>query len=355
MKKLLITLLIFLAAQLFASKLVYAQDNNTVSSYGVGTVINIMESPDTGAYAVDLESEGSTIEKVNYIPSERLVDIQKGEKVVFIKITQEGDTGYYVVDRYRLSTLFLIFALFFILVVTLTRLKGFLSFVGLFLSVLVLTNYLAPNLLRGGDAIYISMVGIVLISISSMFFAHGLNIRTILSVFSTVITLLVSLFLSVIFVKASYLSGMGTEESFFLGIREGYSINMQGVLLVGIIVGALGVLDDITTAQTAVVEELKKANSSLNVFDLYKRASSVGTEHIASLVNTLVLAYAGAGLPMFLLFYVANDQPIWVTLNSEYFAEEIVRTLVGSMSLVLAVPIATIVAAWYFSKYQPRE
>jgi uncharacterized membrane protein len=126
-------------------------------------------------------------------------------------------------------------------------------------------------------------------------------------------------------------------------------------LLGGIMLGVLGVLDDITTAQSAVVDELKRANPSLPFKELYKRGLSVGREHIASLVNTLFLAYAGASLPLFMLFTVYRDQPVWFLLNNEVISEEIVRTLVGSVCLILAVPITTALAAAIFGKTGPDK
>jgi uncharacterized membrane protein len=117
----------------------------------------------------------------------------------------------------------------------------------------------------------------------------------------------------------------------------------------------LGVLDDVTTTQSATVEEIKRANHSLSFRELYKGGSSVGREHITSLVNTLFLAYAGASLPLFLFFTTNNPQPIWVTLNAEFIAEEVIRTMVGSISLILAVPITTFLAAYFFSKIGPSK
>ena len=126
--------------------------------------------------------------------------------------------------------------------------------------------------------------------------------------------------------------------------------NLRGLLLGGIILGALGVLDDITTGQAAAVDELRRANPAFPVRELYRRGLSVGTEHITSLVNTLFLAYAGASLPLFILFTIYDEAPLWVTLNSEFIAEELVRTLVGSVALILAVPITTILAS-FFARY----
>jgi uncharacterized membrane protein len=127
-------------------------------------------------------------------------------------------------------------------------------------------------------------------------------------------------------------------------------VNLQGLLLGGILLGALGILDDIAIAQVSVIFQLKEVNNKLSFKELYERGLKVGKDHVASLVNTLVLAYAGANLPLFLLFTINRDIPLWVTLNNEIIAEEVVRTLVGSMGLVLAVPITTLLAAVVVSR-----
>jgi len=155
-----------------------------------------------------------------------------------------------------------------------------------------------------------------------------------------------------IFVEGSQLLGLGSEEAMFLQLDPSLTLNLQGLLLSGIIIGTLGVLDDVTASQAAVVDEISKANESLGFKELYKRGLSVGHEHIAALVNTLFLAYAGAALPLFLLFYINKTQPLWVILNGELIAEEIVRTMVGSSALVLAVPITTALAAYFIPKYR---
>lgn len=195
-----------------------------------------------------------------------------------------------------------------------------------------------------------SMIGALVIALFSIYLAHGLNRRTTIALISTLLTLGIASGLAILFVKAGKLFGLGSEEAFYIQqLGSLADLNLQGLLLGGIILGALGVLDDITTAQTAAVYEIKRANSALTVRELYNRGISVGREHISSLVNTLFLAYAGASLPLFLFFTVGGStQPLWVTLNSEFIAEEVVRTLVGSIALMLAVPITTFLAANYF-------
>ena len=164
------------------------------------------------------------------------------------------------------------------------------------------------------------------------------------------ITLGIAAALSIISVSLAKLSGAAQEEASYLHLEALPTLDLRGLLLGGIIIGALGILDDVTTAQVAVVDELKKANPSLSHGELYRRGISVGQEHIASLINTLVLAYAGASFPLLLVFALDKTIPLWVSLNAEFIAEEVVRTLVGSIALVFAVPISTFLAAYFFSR-----
>jgi uncharacterized membrane protein len=193
-----------------------------------------------------------------------------------------------------------------------------------------------PRILAGDNPFLTTLVGSIIIVTVSLYLAHGFNHRTSIALLSTSVTLALAIALAVLFVHLAKLFGLGTEDAYFL-IAANQTINLQGLLLGGIIIGTLGVLDDITTAQTAVVAELKRAKPDLSRHELYKRSLTVGHEHIASLVNTLVLAYAGTSLPIFLLFTLNRTEPIWTILNSEFVAEEIVRTLVGSSALVMSV------------------
>lgn len=166
-----------------------------------------------------------------------------------------------------------------------------------------------------------------------------------------IIALGLSATFSMIFVSLTKLTGLGSEDAYALKFGDTSSINFQGLLLGGIIIGALGVLDDVTTSQSAAIFELHDVNPKLKFLSLFKRGINIGREHISSLVNTLVLAYAGAALPVF-LFFILNPggYPLWFTINSEFVSEEIVRTLIGSITLILAVPITTFLASFVASK-----
>jgi uncharacterized membrane protein len=275
-----------------------------------------------------------------------------GEKLVIGKITNQGEEIYFIADTYRLPSLAIVFGVFLFLVVLFGRFKGIMALVGLSFSVWVLVAFMLPRLAAGENALLVAGAAILIISCISLYLAHGFHARTTLALISTLATISLAALLAFWFVEISSLIGFGSEESVFLNAGTLQGLNMKGILLAGVLIGALGVLDDITTTQTALVHELKETDPSLGLKELYRKGLNVGREHIASLVNTLVLAYAGASLPLLLLFTINESQPLWVILNSDFMTEEIVRTIVGSSALILAVPISTFLASWYSTRNQ---
>jgi uncharacterized membrane protein len=249
-------------------------------------------------------------------------------------------------DTYRLPAIGWLYASFLALAVLLGGWMGLRSVLGLGLSVVVLVWGVMPAIVGGAPPFYASLAGAVVIASTSLFLAHGCTWRTAIAWLSTLVTLAASALLAAVAVWLASLTGTGSEESMFLQLGPLVRVDLRGLLLGGLVIGCLGVLDDITTAQTAVVEELRRANARLTPLQLWQSASAVGREHIASLVNTLALAYVGSSFPLLLLLASGSDQPLWLTLNSEFFAEELVRTFVGSMTLLLAVPVATGLAVW---------
>lgn len=267
--------------------------------------------------------------------------ISEGEILVMRMLTfPDGSVRYFTAEKYRLPNIGWLVLLFLAFVFILGGWTGLSSMLGLAVSILVLVLFIVPQIASGGNPLLISLTGSFAIACTSLYLAHGFHRRTSVALLSTLLTLCIAAVLSVTFVYSAKLFGMGSEESMFLQLGTNV-VNLRGLLLGGIIIGCLGVLDDITTAQTAAVDEIRKANPSLSSVQLLKAGTSVGKEHIASLINTLALAYAGASLPLLLLFHTNDAYPFWVTLNGEFLAEEIVRTLVGSTTLLFAVPIST--------------
>lgn len=289
-------------------------------------------------------------ENINYEydsnQTERKLEV--GDKVIIGKQDIAGISTYYINDIYRLPIVGLVIILFFVITFLIIGKQTFQAIGSLLLTLLIIVFYLVPQILSGASPLIVSFIASMIIAVISLFWAHGFHIRTVIAFISTMISILFALVVSYFFVSASRLTGLGTEEAYFLQSASVGVINLKGLLLGGIIIGILGVLDDITTGQSAAVEEIYKANTSFDFKELYKRGLSVGREHIISLVNTLVLAYASVALPLLLLFSVYK-QPVWVVLNSEIIVEEVIRMLVGSTVLVLAVPITTMLAAYVFA------
>lgn len=249
----------------------------------------------------------------------------------------------YITDLVRRRPLLWLFAIFAALVLIIGRWWGLSSLLSLGVSFLVIFKLILPQILAGRDPILVTILGSLLIIPVTFYLSHGFNKKTTIAIGGTLISLVIAGFLSKIFVELTHLTGYASEEAGFLQLMKGETVNIKGLLLAGIIIGVLGVLDDITIAQAAVVEQLRRANPSLKPQELFKRAMRVGQDHIASMVNTLVLVYAGASLPLLLLF-VNSPHPLTEVINYEMIAEEIVRTLVGSIALILAVPVTTLLA-----------
>lgn len=237
---------------------------------------------------------------------------------------------------------------FVLLVIVVARQWGVGAIVGMAYSFGIIFKFILPKIASGSDPVVIAVVGAAMIVPVTFYISHGLGKKTHIAIVGTLISLVVAAAIASGAIEAAKLTGFGAEEAVFLQIG-GQNFNLKGILLAGIIIGLLGVLDDITVAQASVVEQLKEANGNLRFLELFGRGMAVGHDHIASLVNTLVLVYAGSALPLLLLF-TQNLQPFGQLINYEPVAEEIVRTLVGSIGLVLAVPVTTGLAAYIFGR-----
>ena len=269
---------------------------------------------------------------------------------------QSGEDILYIVDpSFRLGWIAVLIILFCGVCIYLAGAKGVGAILGMVYSGAILALFTIPWIVNGLDATVVAVISSVLIISVSLFVAHGWNRRTLISFGSLFITILFSISLAFAAVQLTRLSGAGTEDAFYLqNIPELKNLNLQGLLLAGLIIGTLGVLDDIVTAQVAIVEELTKLNAKLHWKDLYNRAMNVGREHIVSLVNTLILAYIATSFPLMISFYIFQRDPWWIVTNREIIAQEIVRSLAGSFALLIAVPITTILATFIFTYLHNR-
>ncbi|MFE2232533.1 YibE/F family protein [Streptomyces sp. NPDC059442] len=253
------------------------------------------------------------------------------------------DLQYSVIDVNRKVPLTVLAAIFAIAVVLVGRMRGVMALIALAASFVVLTFFILPAILEGSNPLVVAVVGASAIMLIALYLCHGLSARTSVAVLGTLISLLLIGLLGSLFIDWASLSGNTDDNT---GLIHGLypEIDLSGLLLAGIIIGSLGVLDDVTVTQTSAVWELHQADPRMGPRALYRAAIRIGRDHIASVVNTLVLAYAGAALPLLLLFSIAQSS-VGTVANSELVAEEIVRTLVGSIGLVASVPVTTVLAA----------
>ncbi len=287
-----------------------------------------------------------TIENGNQ-PLANIIKYSINDRVLVNLTTGPDDVQKYVIiDFVRKDSLILLSIIFVVLLVLIVKWKGLSSIFGMIFTFFVVFVFILPHILAGDNPVLIAIIGSLVIIPVSFYLAHGLNKKTTVAIIGSIITLIIITILGSIFIKIGHLTGLSSEEAGMLSLGQ-VSLNMKGILLAGIVVGALGVLDDITISQAAIVDELANTAKLTKVKDLYLRSMIIGKDHITSMVNTLVLAYAGASLPLLLIF-VNNPHPFGEIINYELIAEEIIRTLVGSIGLILAVPITTFIAAnWY--------
>ncbi|MBI0297103.1 YibE/F family protein [Streptomyces sp. PRKS01-29] len=249
---------------------------------------------------------------------------------------------YSVSDVDRSMPMALLAGLFALAVVAVGRLRGVFALVALAISFGVLTLFILPAILQGSNPLVVAVVGGSAIMLLALYMCHGLTARTSVAVLGTLVSLLLIGVLGSLFIGWASLTGNTDDQT---GLVHGLypNIEIRGLLLAGVIIGSLGVLDDVTVTQTSAVWELRDADPTTSRRRLYGAAMRIGRDHIASVVNTLVLAYAGASLPLLLLFSIA-DSGVGTVATSEIVAEEIVRTLVGSIGLVASVPVTTALA-----------
>lgn len=308
---------------------------------GAMMTVRLLDGPQAGDYE---------LVRIN-ADSSREHELSEGS-IIVVGTGSDGVVAF--IDRFRVPALIIMGTLFAVLVLAVGGRRGGTSLAGLIVGILVIGWMIVPLILQGHDAFWVCIAGAYIIAGCSIFIAHGVRRRTVISLLCIAVILAIICVLSGLAMLLASLSGIYDETTFYLNQDVG-NLDMQGIIAGGIVIATLGVLDDIVTAQVAVVEELKHVSPKMNVKKLYIAGVSVGREHIASLVNTLALAYAGASLPLILFLVNTYTGPTVMLFNSEYLAVEIVRTLIASAGLVLAVPVSTLTAAYLYSRVRKRN
>jgi uncharacterized membrane protein len=305
--------------------------------------------------AGSLEGQEIEIEEgtVNIISSEGLFGI--GDRVLLVReetcIEDQCYEHVYISDFVRTVPLLWIAVFFVGLILLVGRWRGLRSLSGMVLSLIVIFLFVLPLIKAKQDPVAVSVVGSAVLILASTYLVYGWNYKAHAAVIGMVLSLVLTLLLAWLFASWTHLTGFGSsiEEASYLALELGPDLKFRGLALAGIIIGSLGVLDDVCVGQASAVFELANANRELSWRNLFRSGLNIGRDHIAAMVNTLMLAYVGASLPMMVVFTIYRE-PLWYRINREPITEEIVRTLVGSMGLILAVPItgliASLVARW---------
>ena len=297
-------------------------------------LVQLLDGPDKGAKEV-----------IDYPASAHGPDLEEGEKIV-VSYDRTAPRGfkYAFADRQRKPVLLGLAVLFAVVVIALGRMRGLAALVGLAASVTVLLMFILPAILDGRSPVVVAIAGASAIAVLAIYLAHGFSPMATVALLGTLASLALTAALAALFTALARFSGFATEEATLVNLADA-RIDLVGLTLGGMVIGALGAIDDMTVTQASAVAELHAANPGLGARGLYGAALRIGRDHVASTVNTLALAYAGASMPILLLFLLAK-QSLGTVANGEILATELVRTLVGSIGLVAAVPITTALAAW---------
>ncbi|MEE2521748.1 YibE/F family protein [Pseudarthrobacter sp. J75] len=255
---------------------------------------------------------------------------------------QQGSPAYIFVDFVRTLPIVFLAVLYAVVVIAVARWRGLRALVGLVGAYFVLVSFMLPGLAEGKPPLLLALVGSTVIMIGVLYFAHGFSARTSTALLGTMFGLLITALLAAWATDAANLVGVGSHDATTL-INISGNISISGIILCGLIISGLGVLNDVTITQSSAVWELYELAPSTSVRKLFTSAMRIGRDHIASTVYTIAFAYAGAALPV-LIIVMLYDRPLGETLTSAELSEEVIRTLVGSIGLVLAIPVTTLIA-----------
>jgi uncharacterized membrane protein len=271
-------------------------------------------------------------------------DLEPGDRVnLAYDATAAPEFQYRFVDKDRSRILVILAVVFAAAVIALGRLKGVTALAGLAVSLLVLLQFILPSILEGRNPLAVAIVGSAAIAFLALYLAHGFTTMTTVALLGTLASLALTAVLASVFVGLAELSGFASEEAIVVQIGAA-RVDLAGIILGGVVIGALGAIDDMTVTQASAVWELRTTNPGMARRSLARSGLRIGRDHVASTVNTLALAYAGASMPVLLLL-ILSQQPLATVISGEVIATEVLRTLVGSIGLVAAVPLTTWLAA----------
>ena len=346
----------------FSSSYFCLSSENEEFKYHRGKIIEILAMEETEIEGIE-QTQLYMHLKVHLLKTNEFVEIEttalkdfntsvyeQGDRVIVSEfVTLEGQTNYSIVSYDRQNTLLLLFGIFLVLALIISSKRTLGAVTGLLFSFFIIFSFLIPKILSGANPILFSILAASIMIPVNFYLSHGLNKKTTIAIVSTIIALIITGLLALLFMSLANITGQGLEETITIVTMVNNSINIEGLLLAGIIIGTLGVLDDITISQVAIVQQISEVGKKLDVSEVFLRAMNIGRDHMASMINTLVLVYTGASMPLLIIF-VNAELPLNYVLGLEVVAIEIVRTLVGSIGLLSAIPISTFLATIVFKE-----
>ncbi len=325
------------------------------------TVLKVIEeSAEEDVFYQDLKLEGKTDpyknRQMEYLGHTKEIGSPhrfKNGDAVFVSVTEmDGEEIFIVTDRSRLAPIYALSALFALVVLAIGRKRGLRALLALSATFLVIIGFVVPQILSGAEPVRTAVGSAIIIVVLSMVIVYGWTKKSKIAIVGMLVGVFITALIAGLFTRFASLTGSAAEGAIFLRDYLGTGIDFRGLLLASFILGSIGILNDIAVAQTSTAQEISEANKDLKPSELYKKSMEVGIDHIASMINTLFLAYAGVSFVLLLLFGL--NQPPFTSfsdvINNEMIATEIVRTLVGSIGLVLTVPITTYLAAYFYGK-----
>lgn len=331
-----------------------------INNYYKATILEINKKidPETGqvgkvhhllANIDSTDKKGEQI-KISWIPvndSDDIFKLKTNDKVILQETVVDGASNWSVVDKDRTSIFIYLFILLAILLILVSRVQGLKAIISLVATSLVIFLILIPLIIKGYDPFWTTLVAIMIFIIPTLIFSHGANKKTYIAIAGIIFSILMVGVLSKITIDVAQLTGINEEETFYINLF-GNKINLVSLLFAGIILGAVGVMDDLTIIQSSLVYELSKSNK-LSVKKLFTKAMRVGNDHIAATINTLLLAYTAVSLPL-IIFIAKQEKSFFYLINREVIATEIIRILIGTIGIVLTIPITTFIASIVFGK-----
>lgn len=291
---------------------------------------------------VDLEEEKTTMPLLSESKEPKF---KEGDRVYVTHMSDEFGNDAWSISGYdRNSPILLLVIIFSVIAILIGKRQGIGSLISLIFTVIILYTWAIPKILSGSDVVFIGVLTVVVTLVVIMYASHGFNRKSSIAIISTMMGIALVGILAKIFSNLIKVDGSGSEEAAFLLSQTGGSINLSEVFFVSILIGAMGILDDVVMSQVSSIQEIYRANSRLSTLELYRQGMNIGRDHISSMVNTLFIAYAGSSLAVVMLL-TYNSGGIGNILNTDFIAEEIVRAVTSSIGILLVVPISTLIAA----------